>query len=318
MRRRTRGVKKNENQADENKIITPPSTEREEDKHHFIIRPPEDTQKNTPMNGTHRPIVRRRRIPHEDTKKQSESENDEVGVEKNESKNHDFVPEEEEKPSEKKSEVLSSEQKEDKHEIQDSSEENSIPENKEIVFKCTRERTMTTETFTFSTETEVLFKAKTKSTLGEKKIFINNGDDVHIKGLHDYTMIVSSFCRSYKVYKSTEQESFIDVTVNPVSTPIPYERFFTLTVTSESGERIELKTEMPHLNQKGNYVLSFGPIFIINSIKNAILIDHENKRRIMVIKIGDDILNIKYFEGSQPIEPIVLFAFAIISWTCPH
>ena len=327
MSRRTRRVKINENTHKENEIEKSPSDPQDEAKvPEIMIKPPSETTNHSPRPAAHRPSPRHR-LP----QKNAEIENDEQNIENKEDVKNERNTEktEPDKPDLNTEEIIV----EEKLEASSDSEKNKIENKKEpkshkkttkgreILFTCKREENMKTKKFTFldTDNSTVLFKAKTKKGFGEKTVFINEGsDDVHIDGFHKYTMVISNGSRSYNLWNDTKSFCLMEANVKKVKEPLKYGRFFEVSIPKENGEVIELKTEMPHLSSSGKYVLTFGPTFIVDSIKNAILIDALSQRRIIVTKVGEDILNVKCIENEEYIDPLILFAFAIISWMCPY
>lgn len=72
-------------------------------------------------------------------------------------------------------------------------------------------------------------------------------------------------------------------------------------------------SRIPHRN-KDAWSLNFGKKFVINSIKNAIIVDENAKRSLLIRKIEKEQLQV---DSYRKYKPIFLFAFAIASFICP-
>jgi hypothetical protein len=119
--------------------------------------------------------------------------------------------------------------------------------------------------------------------------------------------------RRYRL-QSKEGTEEMTCEVKSVSTPLVYHRYFVMKLTVNDQE-MEIHSRMPTKTVDGRYIINFGGKFTKHSIKNAMLVDNNDRPVMIVRRIGDEDLEVENIRG---LPPRFCFAFSLMSWVCPY
>ena len=298
-----------ENKGNERSAIPEQNKEEQNSIENNETNPPKET-----------PRERRRRVRRPHTMGKGETELVEPSIKEKHASHADISPSNDENQNES---VIIANENDPQLQQQNASILTSLnipnsPQQSSVIYKCTRKKSFPyTHRFSFIHENTLLFSAKT-SDFNHNMVYISANKECHIKGIHDFLLIATNFHKNFELKHDNDSKSLLDIEVSEKTEPLKYARYFDLHIYNEDGITVDLNTEMPHKNSKGQYVLSFGPTFIKDSIKNAILLDSKKNRRIIVRKISDDLLNIELIPGEDNIPLYAAFSFGLASWLCPY
>lgn len=176
-----------------------------------------------------------------------------------------------------------------------------------VVSLCVREKSWRkTEFRLFENEVITMNATKRKNT-----VVIFSGDGKLSDPLA--VMKILNQKRTFTMF-SPEGTIIMQCKVSKVREPILYERFFTVQMLCD-GVVVNLTSKMPVLGAGGRYIINFGGKLTRPSIKNAILIDADQQKLIIVRKIADNSLEI---ERNVKMSALLAFAFSIVSFVCPY
>lgn len=183
-----------------------------------------------------------------------------------------------------------------------------------IIYRVTRTKTQFQHyTYKLFCRDQCLMNASSQNI--RKYVEFKKGENFEGKGPLNAYMEISKKRKRFSLFNNGEKN--MSVAVSTVKKPLFYERFFTVSLKTDSkSEETVIKTMMPKKRPDGKYSMNFGGKFTKRSIKNAILINDRQQKMIIVRRIGDSQLEIE--ANNEINNELQIFAFGVISWICPY
>ena len=171
--------------------------------------------------------------------------------------------------------------------------------------------------FQLSLDDRDLYHAKVKSTSQIEPIPVSAGKEVHYSKKNDFYMLTN---KSHEVFslraKSPNgEEMFVFSEYQIISIDDPKNISVVYKKSETDQRKVKFINKKPTKQSDGNWVLDFSERYTVPSKKNAILIDEETgKEMIVVRKVENFEIELDAYE---PIPPIYVFAVALSFWLSP-
>ena len=196
--------------------------------------------------------------------------------------------------------------------------ESELPEY--ITYSCIRKKSTLSGRcthFQLSLDDRDIYHSKIKSTTQTEPIPIAAGTEAHYSKGNDFYLLTNKSHEAFslRAKKPNGKEIAILTMYQIISIDDPKNIQLLYNRSESDDTKIKLVNRKPTLQADGTWVLDFSERYTIPSKKNAILVDDETgKEMIVVRKVEENEIELDAFE---PIPPIYVFALAVAFWVCP-
>lgn len=164
--------------------------------------------------------------------------------------------------------------------------------------------------FSFESKNNSILYAKSRGPTNNC-VYISSNQDIHIKSKqYEYVLFVMNRSKKYVLKEINSDEELMIIHMDDDYGVEYGPRKIQLFWPKDNLKHV---SRIPNRN-KDVWSLNFGKKFVIKSIKNAIILDENAKRSLLIRKIEKEQLQV---EAYRKYKPIFLFAFAIASFICP-
>ena len=196
--------------------------------------------------------------------------------------------------------------------------ESELPEY--ITYNCLRKKSSLPghcTHFQLSLDDRDIYHSKIKSVAQIEPIPISAGTEAHFSKPNDFYLLTNKSHEAFSLRskKPNGKEIFTLTMYQIISIDDPKNIQLLYNRSESDDTKIKLINRKPTQQPNGNWVLDFSERYTIPSKKNAILIDEETgKEMIVVRKVEENEIELDAFEA---IPPIYVFALAVAFWVCP-